>query len=68
MDWVKTDIYFLRVLLAASKNAITKCWLEKNSPTTHSFVNIVKQLHVLLTQFNSKNIWVKNDGRNGMFI
>jgi len=42
----KADIYLLRVLLAASKKAITKCWLQKNSPTVDSFVNIIKLLHV----------------------
>ena len=43
----KDDAYLLKVLLAASKKAVTKCWLQKNSPTVGLFVNIVKQLHLL---------------------
>ena len=41
------DAYLLKILLAASKKAITKHWLQKNCPPPTLFVNIVKQLHVL---------------------
>ena len=43
----KDDAYLLKVLLAASKKAVIKCWLQKNAPTVGLFVHIVKQLHLL---------------------
>ena len=43
----KKDSYLLKILLAASKKAITKYWLQRNCPTMSIFVNIVKYLHVL---------------------
>lgn len=43
----EADKYLLKVLLAVSKKAITKCWLQKNAPTRDIFVNTVKQICVL---------------------
>ena len=40
------DSYLLKIL-AASKKAITKNWLQKKCPTVDIVVNIVKQLHLL---------------------
>lgn len=52
----KTDVYPLKVLLAASRKAITKRWLQKNATTTDTFVNLVKGMHALqqLTRCDSK--------------
>lgn len=35
----KADMYLLRVMVAASEKAITKCWLQENAPTTDTSVN-----------------------------
>ena len=43
----KDDACHLKILLAASKKAVTKCWLQKNAPTVGLFVNTVEQLHLL---------------------
>lgn len=43
----KSDTYLLKILLASSKKAITKCWLQKKCPTAGIFISIVKQLHLL---------------------
>ena len=41
------DSYLLKILLVASKKAITKNWLQKKCPTMDLYVNIVKQLHLM---------------------
>ena len=41
------DRYLLKIFLAASKKAITRFWLQKRCPTALSFVDIVKQLHLM---------------------
>uniref|UniRef100_A0A3B1K1Q0 Reverse transcriptase domain-containing protein n=1 Tax=Astyanax mexicanus TaxID=7994 RepID=A0A3B1K1Q0_ASTMX len=41
------DMYLLKILLAASKKAVTKCWLKKKAPTVGTFISIVKQMHLL---------------------
>lgn len=43
----KDDAYLLKILLAASKKAITRHWLQKNCPTASLFIKIVKHLHLL---------------------
>lgn len=43
----KDDEYLLKMLLAAGKKAITKYWLQKDTPTVGTFVGIVKHLHLL---------------------
>lgn len=43
----KDDAYLPKILLAASKKAIMRHWLQKTSPTVSIFANIVKQLHLL---------------------
>lgn len=53
----KADVFQRRVSLAAGKKASTKCWLQKNAPTTDSFVNIVKQLLVLEQWSPTSRLW-----------
>ena len=41
------DFYLFKVLLVASKKAITRNWLQEKCPTMDLLVSIVKQLHLL---------------------
>lgn len=42
-----TDKYLLKVMSAANKKAITKCWLQKCPLTGILFICVMKQLHTL---------------------
>lgn len=42
-----TDKYLLKVMSAANKKAITKCWLQKCPLTGILFIFVMKQLHAL---------------------
>lgn len=37
--------YLLKVLLAASKKAITRKWQQKDPPTMTQWIDIVKEIH-----------------------
>lgn len=43
----KDDEYLLKIMMVAGKKAITKYWLQKDTPTVGTFVGIVKHLHLL---------------------
>jgi hypothetical protein len=37
--------YLLKVLLAASKKAFTRKWLQKDTPTVTQWIDIVEEIH-----------------------
>lgn len=40
----KSDKYLLKIFLAASKKAITRCWLQRAPPTTALFIDIINSI------------------------
>ena len=41
------DLYLVKVLLAASKKAITRLWCNSSSPTCEQWLCIVEELYVM---------------------
>lgn len=40
-----TDKYFIKIMLVASKKAITRRWLSKESPSKEEWIAIVKEIY-----------------------
>ena len=66
-DLHNRDRYLLKILMAASKKAITRCWLLREPPTLNLWKNIIKEIHSMeritfmlrLKKEKGKDYWAK---------
>ena len=46
-DLNESNSYILKIFLAASKNMITKCWLQRNPPTIIPLISIINYICIM---------------------
>ena len=47
LNFVKQDQYLMRVLLVASKKALTKKWLTNVIPTTNEWIDLIYDIYIM---------------------
>ena len=64
---MSSDKYLIKILLAASKKAITRRWYKQEPPTKENWIDIVKEIHAMenltlllrLQEERSQELWEK---------
>ena len=66
-DWLTSDKYLIKILLAASKKAITRHWYQQEPPTKANWMDVIKEIYSMekltlvlrLQEERSQELWEK---------